>query len=102
MAIPVISGGIEPPTPGAPELIHVTSEQAQRCQHNALHLERSRHGLVRPVPVFFHPRVLLMLGVTQYLMRFVGLKSDTSHCIGRRAIIQIGLDALPQGMQLFA
>jgi hypothetical protein len=43
--------------------------------------------------VLFFPRVLVQL---------VGLKSGAGHDIGRRGLIEVGLEALPQGMELLA
>jgi hypothetical protein len=42
--------------------------------------------------VLFSPRILI---------QFIGLKGGATHRIGRRRLIQVGLDALPQGMELF-
>jgi hypothetical protein len=36
------------------------------------------------------------------LVQFVGLKGSAGHDASRRGGVQVGLDALPQGMQLFA
>jgi hypothetical protein len=35
------------------------------------------------------------------LIQFIGLKGRATHYLGRRGLVHVGLDALPQGIELF-
>jgi len=43
-----------------------------------------------------------VLGFPRVLIELIGLKGGARHDPGGRGRVQIGLDALPEGMELFA